>query len=231
MNIFVYDTAAGRTKNWASLLGRPFEYVNLTLTDKKASCTAPKGVQADLTSSLILLHGPRNRMDAAVVIAATLTQECRACSAVVVSGGGLTEDAQIERVYLRRTPVDKEDVGFRGCFEAFISDLEKSQGRTPHFDLLEPTAVPNPMVAYAVAVQYRLQIPNIQELSAAADACYDQIQPYAESLLSKPERGPISSPEVLVPSRAVFESETPGDPNGTRFKAMRNAIELLREDL
>jgi hypothetical protein len=96
---------------------------------------------------------------------------------------------------------------------------------------LEPTSVPTPLLAYTLAAHYHLDVPDIQELSAAADVCYDQIQPFAQALLSKQEMGPISFPEIRVPLRTVFESESSGDPNGTRFKAMRNIIELLREDL
>lgn len=161
-----------------------------------------------------------------------VVNSCNRLSCIVISGEAQERTSVHDRMYFRRHKVGRpDDSAFAGYFREFWGDLLKSDARNPNFSLLEPTAVPASLLAYTVAVQYRLQIPNIQELSAKADACYDQIQPYAESLLSKTERGPISSPEVRVPSRAAFESETPGDPNGTRFKAMRNVIELLREDM
>lgn len=226
MNVFVFDqdTAADR-RDWSKMLRFPFS----TITYDQESGFRCDGRAVSWSSGVILVH---QASSSALKAAEKVLAAHSGLSAVVVSASPQSRASTIPRFYFRKSPVGRpNDVIFPSYLEQFLHDLENSNGARPNFALLEPTAVPTSLLAYTVAVQYRLNPPNIQELSAAADACYDQIQPYVESLLSKQERGPISSPEVRVPSRAVFESETPGDPNGTRFKAMRNAIELLREDL
>lgn len=226
MNVFVLDQdTADDRRDWNKMLG--FAFSRITYDEESGFRCDGKAVSWG--PGVILVHqGGSSALKAAENILAAQT----GLSVVVVSASPQTKASTIQRFYFRKSPVGRpNDVIFPSYLKQFLDDLENSNGERPNFELLEPTAVPAPLLAYTIAVQYRLNLPNIRELTTAADTCYGQIQPYAELLLSKPERGTISSPEVRVPSRAAFESETPGDPNGTRFKAMRNVIELLREDL
>lgn len=109
----------------------------------------------------------------------------------------------------------------------FIIDLRKGSFRP---ELLQPTSTPAPLLAYTLAVKYRLNTSNIRELTEAADACYAQIQPFVKPLFTK-IKGHVSFPEIEPAPETDFKMESPGDPNGKRYKSMRNVIELLRGDL
>jgi hypothetical protein len=135
-----------------------------------------------------------------------------------------------ERLHYRKTGVSRPvDRLFGVQLMDFLRDLQGSGGTQPHFSLLEPTSVPAPLLAYALAVHYGVDVPNIHALCEAADACYEHIQPFAKSQVGK--TGALLLTEADLPLRNAFQFESPGDVCGVRFKAMRNVIELLREDL
>ena len=227
MKTYIFDEDRGEDKRrWEAMVALPIVRIK---HDANGFCVGQKDVMWE--AGVILVH-QANEMQLEAVLNVINSRKDLELSAVVISGASQERQPDAPRMYFRKTPVNKpDDASFAAHFREFWNDLQKSDGRKPVFSLLEPTAVPAPLLAYTLAAHYRLDVPNIQELSTAADDCYDQIQPFAQSLLSKQENGPISFPEIRVPSRKVFGSESPGDPNGSRFKAMRNVIELLREDL
>jgi hypothetical protein len=225
MKIYVFDNDSGlKKRDWAAIVSLPIARID---HDEDGFFIGHENVIWE--AGVVLVH-QANEMQLEAVRQVINSRED--LSAVVISGASQERQPDAPRMYFRKTPVNKpDDASFAAHFREFWNELQKSDGRKPVFSLLEPTAVPALLLAYTLAVQYRLNIPNIQELSTAADTCYDRIQPFAQSLLTKQEKGPISFPEIRVPPRKVFESESPGDPNGLRFKAMRNLIDLLREDL
>ncbi len=243
MNIYVLDEslqspsnlqkiATKAARNWKALVGYDQSPVFLTWDARHgfrqvtATGYAPL---TQLTAGVLIVHRPdESQMEAIAAV-----REKEPCLVVLQVRGYAYEGTASEPnwYYNIRTEVGLEDTGFSERFKLFWNDLKKSGGKQPTFSLLEPTAVPAPLLAYALAVQYQLKTENILDLCAAADACYDEIQSFAQSLLSKQNKVPISFPEIRVPPRTVFESESQGDPNGIRFKAMRNMIELVREDL
>jgi len=227
MKTYIFDEDRGEDKRrWDAMVTLPIVRIN---HDANGFCVGQRDVMWE--AGVIIVH-QANEMQLKTILDVINSRKDLDLSAVVISGASQERQTDAPRMYFRKTPVNKpDDVAFAAHFREFWNHLQKSDGRKPLFSLLEPTAVPAPLLAYTLAVQYRLNIPNIQELSKAADACYDRIQPFALSLLTKQEKGPISFPEIRVPPRSVFESESPGDPSGSRFKAMRNVIELLREDL
>jgi len=179
-----------------------------------------------LSAGVLILHRP----DESQIAAIATVREKEPCLVVLQVRGYTYEGTSSEPnwYYNIRTEVGLEDTGFSERFKLFWNELKKSGGKQPEFSLLEPTAVPEPLLAYALAVQYKLEIPNLLEVCAAADAFYKKLQPYAKTLFDK--NSAVSFPSVGVPETHKFEPAI-GDPNGIRFKAMRNVIDLLREDL
>lgn len=223
MKVFIFDQDTGEEKRkWEDMLKCTLSRISF---DEEAGFRCG-GAAISWGSGVILVHqaGP----NALTTIAEVVTRHDR-LSAIVVSESPQSKESTVPRLYFRKLPVGKPiDQSFPNYFKQFLADLENSNGLRPNFSLLEPTAVPAPLLAYTLAVQYGLKVSNIQELCMAADVCYERVQPFAKTLLGK--REPISFPEVNVPARQTFET-APGDARGTRFKAMRNVIELLREDL
>lgn len=143
----------------------------------------------------------------------------------VRSDGGQTPGTDADRIHwCYWKPIDFSSCPNNESVRRFILGLQ--QGVILN-EFLQPRAVPNALIAYALAVQYQLNIPNINELCAAADSCYEKLQPYAKSLFDKNRA--VSFPNNDVPEIHKFEP-APGSTNGVRFKAVRNVIDLLRED-
>lgn len=227
MKAFVLDEdGSPDARKWDQMLPCQFSRI---FEDEGAGFLLDGGHRILWEPGIIVAHQPST--EALRVIENIVTSHAF-LSALVISGSPQTQESVVLGLYFRKARVEKPiDKSFSHYFEKFWSDLEQSKGQHPNFALLESTAVPAPLLAYAVTVHYQLEIPNIQQLSKAADACYEQIQPFAQSLLSSQEKPPIAFPDVCVPLQKVFASEIPGDAKGIRFRAMRNAIELLREDL
>lgn len=110
----------------------------------------------------------------------------------------------------------------------FITDLQSGVFRS---ELLQPRAVPKPVLAYALAVHFRYLGPKVESLREAADRAYEELRTQGLSLLQK--RRAISFPKVGLPSRNEFQSQPPtqAETESRRFQAMRNLIDVLREDL
>ena len=218
-------------RNWKALVGFDQDPVFVTWNPRDSFRQIKETgfeLLPQLQPGIVILHNPSDQEIQA--IATAREGEPRMVAIQVRCNAYDGQPSERDWFYYVRTEFDIEDLGFSERFKRFWTEFVKSGGRSRKFSLLEPTSVPEPLLAYVLAVQYRLSIPNILELSTAADVCYGQVQSFAQSLLSKKEQGPVSFPEVGVPLPQKFDS-SPGDPNGTRFKAMRNVIELLREDL
>lgn len=221
---FKDDLNKGAARSWGEILGSG---VIIITSGSEGFMRLENGTPLKLEAGVVVAHRPTEEQINA--ISALKKNEPRL---FVLNVSGSPSDAivsQVDWFYCVRTPLgNPSDMGFAKRFESFWADLEASNGLRPNFPLLEPTAVPASLLAYTLAVHYGLKVPKMQELCNEADTCYEKLQPFAKSLLSK--GGAISFPEVNVPPRQSFEAAS-GDANGTRFKAMRNVIELLREDL
>ena len=221
---FKDDLDKGTARSWGEILGAG---VVIITSSAKGFVRLENGTPMKLEAGIVVAHRPTEEQ--IKEIAALRKNEPRL---FVLNVSGSPSDAivsQVDWFYCVRTPLGSPgDLGFAKRFESFWADLEISNGLRPNFSLLEPTAVPAPLLAYTIAVHYGLKVSKMQELCNEVDSCYEKLQPFAKSLLGK--GGAISFPEVNVPPRQSFEAAS-GDANGTRFKAMRNVIELLREDL
>jgi hypothetical protein len=226
MNIYIYDGSGGQTKDWLVLCGPHFQPI--IAVDGKFVSASKAHEQVNVTRCVVVLHGPADSEHSVIkAVIKALDANATAC-AVVVSASGLTVESPHERLYFRRTPVSKQDFLFGQCFKSFMKDLERSGGAIPNFSLLEPTAVPEPLLAYTLAIQYGLNIGDLSALRDAADVSYETLQAFAASAFKKKQ--PVSFPDVGVPVVTDFRTDADGV-TGLRFKAMRNVIDLLREDV
>jgi hypothetical protein len=225
MKTYIFDEDNGSDKrNWEAIVSMPI--VRIRHDDTGFNSNQKDVVWED---GIILIHQANEAQLEAVQKVILLRDNL---FAIVISGTAQERKSDADRMYFRKTAVNKpEDALFAAHFRQFWDDLQKSGGQQYNFSLLEPTAVPEPLLAYVLAMQYQLKIGNIHELCAAADACYAKLQPYAKSLFDKNRA--VSFPEANVPGiEEIQKSESnPGGAMGLRFKAMRNAIDLLREDL
>ena len=222
MKTYIYDEDRGNDKrNWEAIVSMPIVRIR---HDDDGFSSNHKNVVWE--RGVILIHQANEAQLEAVRKVILLRDDL---CAVVISGAAQERESGANRMYFRRTAVGKpEDALFAAHFRQFWSDLQKSEGHQPTFLLLEPTAVPEPLLAYTLAEHYRLNVGNFREICVDADASYEKLQPYAKSLFDKNRA--VSFPDTGVPEIQTFEP-VPGDANGIRFKAMRNVIDLLREDL
>lgn len=223
MKVFIFDQDTGEEKRkWEDMLNCPLSRISF---DEEVGFRCD-GSAVSWESGVMLVHqaGPK-----ALKAIEEVVTSYGCLSVIVVSESPQTKESAVPRLYFRKLPVGKPiDQSFPGYFKQFLVDLEKSNGLRPNFFLLEPTAVPEALLAYTLAMQYQLNIANIRELCAAADASYEKLQPYAKSLFDKNRAVFPDGTDVPVIQR--FEP-APGNVNGIRFKAMRTVIDLLREDL
>jgi hypothetical protein len=230
MKIYIYDDSGGQTKDWSSLCGPHFQ----PIVEVGGHFVFADGDRKplNLINCVVVLHGPIDHEHAAIKTTVKALEANPTACAVVVSGGGLTTEKPHERLYFRRTPVERKDTVFERLFKDFIKDIERSGGNTPNFELLEPTAVPEPILAYAVAVHYGFGEWKLKALRSAADDAYNQLHSYTLTLLPS-KKNAFSFPDVGLPKVAEFEHEPSAHSEAVskRFKAMRNLIDVLREDL
>jgi hypothetical protein len=223
MNVFIFDQDTSEKKRkWEDMLNCPLSRICF---DEEVGFRCA-GSAVLWGSGVVIVHQVSPKV-LKIIEEVVTRHDC--LSAIVVSESPQSKESAVPRLYFRKLPVGKPiNQSFPGYFKQFLDDLEKSNGLRPNFSLLEPTAVPEALLAYALAVQYQLKIVNIRELCAAADASYKKLQPYAKSLFDK-NRAAFPD-DADVPTIQKFEP-APGDANGIRFKAMRTVIDLLREDL
>lgn len=219
-------------RNWKALVGHDQDPVFVTWDARNGFRQVTEvGFESipQLEDGIVILHRPS---DQAIQAIATAREGGLRTVAIQVRGNPYDgQPSERDWFYYVRTEVDIEDSGFSERFKRFWSDFVKSGGHGPKFSLLEPTSVPEPLLAYALAVQYRLNVPNVTALCAAAEASYQKLRAYAKSLFDKNQG--VSFPEAGVPEiDEIRKSKSDlGDASGIRFKAVRNLIDLLREDL
>jgi hypothetical protein len=111
----------------------------------------------------------------------------------------------------------------------FANDLRAGIFRP---ELLKPRAIPKYVVAYALAIHYGVRDARLTALRRSADQSYEQLHSQAHSLLST-KKQPLTYERVGLPKRELFEPEAAiqNESESLRFKAMRNLIDVLREDL
>lgn len=232
MNIYVCDASDGRTKSWPHLVGDRFQHIKWLEIGDSTFISASDKKRIVFADGVLVLHGPTSHDESIIKAVIKVLDACPRMCGVVVSGGGLAVEKPHEKLYFRRTPVEKEDVVFAKQFKDFVAQVEHSVGNSPNFDLLEPTAVPEPILAYAIAVHYGFGEWKLKALRSAADDAYRQLYPYVLTLLPS-KRGALIFADVGLPKADEFEREPSAQNEAVskRFKAMRNVIDILREDL
>ena len=147
----------------------------------------------------------------------------------VRSGGGQPAEVE-ERVHgCFWKPDDFIQDSPNEAVRQFISSLRVGVIRP---DLLQPRAVPKVVLAYTVAVHFGFGEQKLKDLRGPADQSYKELHAQALSLLPS-KVSLISFPEVKLPSPDTFKNQpsVQHESESIRFRAMRNLIDVLREDL
>jgi len=99
-------------------------------------------------------------------------------------------------------------------------------------ELLQPRSMPEPILAYALAVHYRLIPDDFRALRHAADKAYVEMCEFARGVAKQSEEWSSKGEGDLLPEFEQFEGEsaTGDEANSIRFRAMRNLINVLRAD-
>lgn len=234
-NIFVIDwnlqipenielIKEGRVRDWKSLLGKDAVFTVWDPASGFHRLTEHGFEELRLSSGVIVLHGPSDDLIQEI---SDQREAGRSLVAIRVSGapyGG--PPSELQWFYIVRTPVVYNDTGFSERFKLFWNDLIESGGKNPNFALLEPTTIPENILAYNLAVEY-LDEPdcNFGLLADAADAEYGKIQPYLNTLSGK-----VADVNLQVPPVTALK-DSPNTKDGIRYKSYCNAIDLLREDI
>jgi hypothetical protein len=99
-------------------------------------------------------------------------------------------------------------------------------------ELLQPRSMPEPILAYALAVHYGLIPDDFPALRHAADKAYAEMFEFARTVAKRSEEWSRNGEVDLLPEFEQFEGEsaTGDEANSIRFRAMRNLIDVLRAD-
>jgi hypothetical protein len=149
---------------------------------------------------------------------------------VIVSteGGVIVEESpRVHGCYWQ--PMDFLPASTNEAALEFASDLRAGVFRP---ELLQPRAIPKYVVAYAIAIHFGVGATRLAALRRSADQSYEQLHAQALSLLTT-KKQPLSYEKIGLPNREMFgpDEAAQNESESLRFKAMRNLIDVLREDL
>ena len=213
-----------QARNWKAMVGPETTFIVWDMEDGFCMLTEDGISPILLDTGVVIMHRPYQELIDAI---ADIRKNIQNLVAITVSGSPYDgPSSSLNWYYHIRTPVSKEDRGFSERFKLFWDNYSESAGQNANFDLLEPTAVPESILAYTLAVQYGLDISGLPNMVATADSEYEKILPHLRTLLDKNING-LSATNVL-PALNDFQGLNMEE---QRFQAFCNAIDLLREDL